>query len=188
MRVRAVMLLAVTSGTAALASLLGEGWRVADVPTVLGGGSAPLTADTFLPVLPAIAAAVALGSRHRLQERVLGRRRTRWDLGLLALTLGGFAALAGTVSAAPLARDGLILIGLAAAVTCWGGASAGVFAVTALVLLTCAYSPSNPGARYARILQEDAHPSWAWCVAAGLVVAASSSVLIADRTLARAGR
>lgn len=165
----------------ALALVLLRG-RALLVPTVVGGGVAPLAWSTLLPLAwAAVVCAAFEGVGHQVEWRP-GRRLHLLDAGIF---LCGAAALTAALSLAAssevfaaLVAHALLVSGLATVVTVVRDAATGMLVMTALFLATTSYNPRLPGAAYVRVLQPEGDVVFSLVVALALTALAVVALLM----------
>lgn len=165
------------------AILLTLSGRHSITPAVIGAGESSLRWAAFAPLLPGLALALGLSTRHRTLERRSRRRLWLWDGVLVAVTVGVLLAtvlLGGSLDAV-LLRNAVSIPLLCAIAASWFEPATAGGAVVAVLLITQSYAPSSRGADVVRYFQPEAADVPATAITVGLaVLAVLSLVLPAD--------
>jgi hypothetical protein len=145
-------------------------------PGIIGGGEGTVVP---LPAIAPLALAVLVAQsftsrRTHLSDNAV--RRTGWLDAALLLATDGLVACATLMAPTgdwTVARNVLILAGLAAIGTSLVSPSAGAASVTVFVLLVLTYGTSAPAARFVRVFQAPPNAPWPLALAVGVTLVAA---------------
>jgi hypothetical protein len=177
---RVEVLVAAISALAVALQVAGE--RHVIIPTVIGGGSSMMSWSVLMPLAWAAALCSSFESTAGQVESRANPRVGRLDCLLFTASTVAvtgtfiFTATASAGGKALISAHLLVLAGLAVSGTALFGAGVGALLATSLVLATCSYSPSMPGARFVRVLQPDGEPLWS--LAVGITLCMGALVLL----------
>ena len=143
------------------------------LPSLFGGAGSEVPLGTLLPLVIATALSYGLSARERTVEDATVRRRVLYDLLIIfvvvvlsAVATGAASIRVGSFDLALwymrnlLLMSGIVLFFVGVRKPLLGGT-----ACVLLVVVTTAYGPSNRGARFVRVFQNESVDAWSWLVA-----------------------
>ena len=143
------------------------------LPSLFGGTSSEVPLGTFLPLLITTTLSYGLSTRERPVEDATIRSRVFYELLVILVVIVLSATTAGAASIGSGSFDLALwyvrnLVLMSGIVLFFVGVRKPILGGTAcvlLVVLTTAYGPSNRGARFVRVFQNDSVDTWSWVVA-----------------------